>query len=451
MGDKQVKKMGKVTGHPLTRRIPLAYLLFIHAVILSFYFVLYITFSHVFSGGVVNRELFATSIPFAALGVLMRFSFLPSEALLGGLLTVVTANFISGISPLISLVGGFSLLSGYATGKYADLKGSMVKCTIFGSLLQVLFSSLLWYAFRGEAFTGTVLLSSLLAVVPGIGLLFLFLYLGEELFRISSPLKLMELCSESSPLLKVLREKAPGTFYHSINTAFIAEEGAIAMGANQVLCRVGGLYHDIGKVWKPEYYSENQFDTDNVHDTVSKDVSRFIIISHIDEGIKLAKKYRLGREVEDIMRTHHGNAPLYYYGSQKGKTPDRYPGPIPGTKEQVIVMLADGAEAVARSLREITEKELGRVVKYVINRAVSDGQLAKVDLGTDAISSLEEAVFRSLKVIYHNRIFYPSKGGFEERGQYDENLREKLPEKEADKHERTEGDAKKVPGDPKYH
>jgi len=451
MGDQVKRKRIRDQVTSSRRQIALLYLIFIEALIFLLFFIFSRGFSPLFPGVTFLKEPLVLSLPFGVLGMLFQISFPLLETALGVVLTVFTANVLAGFSPLVSIVSGVSLIVGCVAGNRGEKKGNLIPHALLSSLFQAVVASLAWFFFKGDTLLGTVMLVSLYSTVPGIGILFLLLYLGEEIFRIASPFKLMELCSESTPLLKALRKKAPGTFYHSINTAFIAEEGAIALGADHLLCRVGGLYHDIGKIWKPEYYSENQFDVDNVHEHVSRDISRFIIISHIDEGVKLARKHKLGREIEEIMRSHHGNAPLYYFSERGEKKRERYPGPIPGTEEQAIVMLSDAAEAVARSLRKVTVEELGRVVQYVVSRALKDGQLKEVRLNEKKWASLEESLFRSLQVIYHNRIFYPSKGGFEEQAKDDAPLFKKLSEKKESQDIPGQGDGERIPDEVKYH
>ncbi len=451
MGEQVKNKLFTYRGATSRKQASLLYLLFIEAFVLIIFFIFSWGFSPLFQGIQFLKEPLVLSLPFGILGILLHISFPLTETLLGVILTVLVANILAGYSFLITIVAGVSLVVGCVAGKGVEKKGKLIPHALLSTLFQAVVASLAWFFFKGDAFLGTVLLVSLYSTIPGIGILFLTLYLGEEIFRIASPFKLMELCSESSPLLKTLREKAPGTFYHSINTAFIAEEGAVALGVDHLLCRVGGLYHDIGKIWKPEYYSENQFDVENVHEHVSRDISRFIIISHIDEGVKLARKHKLGREIEEIMRSHHGDAPLYYFDEKGEKKRERYPGPVPGTEEQAIVMLADAAEAVARSLREVTIEELGRVVQYVVSRAIKDGQLKGVRFGEERRASLEESLFRSLKVIYHNRIFYPSKGGFGAQARDDAPLFEKLSEKKEGQDTPGKGDGEGIPDEVKYH
>lgn len=433
------------------RKNTLVFGLISQVVVFIFFFFLVKGFVLPSGGEARAKEILAASIPFVSLGILLKIAFDKSDIPFLLLLILITPLFVAGPSFFTFVLPLICLATGYAIAFSVKDRTQLTWVAILGAFSQIIINPTVWYMAYGEENLGKIFFSSLFLIVTGPGLLGILVYIGEEIFGLPTELKLMDICSEANPLLRTLRNAAPGTFYHSVNTAFIAEEGAMAIGANRLLCRAGGLYHDIGKMWKPEYYSENQFGEENVHDQISKDVSRLIIISHIEEGIKLAEKHGLGKSIEEIIRRHHGNAPLYYYDPRIRRELDRYPGPLPGSKEEGIVMLSDSIEATARSLTEMSEGELKKVVRFVIGRGVKDGQTAGVGFSERDLRILEEAFIKSLKIIYHNRIFYPSQDGMLLRGSDEAGLFEKLPPAPEAEDEAAEKDGERGPGGFEYH
>ncbi len=450
-------RSSKIWQYVGRRKNQLAYALLMQVVVFIFFYLLAKGFILPSEKGGQLREILSASIPYVSLGILLRIVFNTWDIPLVLPMIIITPLFITGPSLYTVSVILFSVAFGYILARYAEEKTKMIDrvqmiwMAIVGAFLQITINSTVWYMVYGEGNLGKVFFSSFFLIVTAPGLLTVMLFIADEVFAISTVLKILDVSNEASPLLRTLRNAAPGTYYHSVNTAFIAEEGALAIGADRLLCRAGGLYHDIGKMWKPEYYGENQFEDDNVHEQITKDVSRMIIISHIDEGIKLASKHGLGKNIEEIIRRHHGNAPLYYYDHRIRRESDRYPGPVPSTREEGIVMLSDSVEATARSLNDMSVGELGKVVQFVIERARKDGQLAGVVFSDRDLHLLEGAFVRSLKVIYHNRIFYPSQDGLLVGGADDAGLFEKPSEDKESKDEFAERDGKRGPGGIEYH
>ncbi len=242
---------------------------------------------------------------------------------------------------------------------------------------------------------------------------------AEYAFGYASDIRLMELGSTSHPLLSRLMIHAPGTFHHSMVVGTLAEAGAIAIGANPVLCRVAALYHDIGKIGKPQYFSENQAGEENLHDALSPGLSRTVILSHVKEGARLAREHGLGDRVVEIIEQHHGTSLLYYFLDKAKPMIDdrkaseemfRYPGPRPRTREAAIVMLADAAEATVRSLRNPSAREVGESVARIVNRAYLDGQLDECELTLRDLHVLDGAISRVLATLAHRRVDYPGSG-----------------------------------------
>jgi len=240
----------------------------------------------------------------------------------------------------------------------------------------------------------------------------------EKLFGYVSDITLMELGDLNKPLIKDLQIKAPGTFQHSLQVANLAEAAASEVGANALLVKVGALYHDIGKMNNPVYFIENQSTRYNPHDNLPFEESARIIISHVPEGVEMAKKHNLPDIIIDFIRTHHGTSRVeYFYRSYIKNFPEadvdenkfRYPGPLPFSKETAIVMMADTIEAASRSLKEPTEALLNELVDKLIWSKVEQGQLINADISFREVETVKEIFKKMLKSIYHVRIEYPDK------------------------------------------
>jgi len=213
--------------------------------------------------------------------------------------------------------------------------------------------------------------------------------------------------------------EAPGTFHHSLLVGTLAEAGSAAIHANPLLCRVAALYHDIGKLSKPEYYSENQSQSGNVHDLLTPGMSRIVILSHVKEGVRLAREYRLGDRIVEIISQHHGTSLLYYFldkakpmilERRASEEQFRYPGPKPRTREAAIIMLADAAEAASRSLRNPSPGEIGEMVTRIVNRVYLDGQLDECDMTLRDLHAVGKAFGTVLSAVSHSRVEYPEHG-----------------------------------------
>ncbi len=240
-----------------------------------------------------------------------------------------------------------------------------------------------------------------------------FEYLFGELTNFS----LLELSdSLNQPLLKRLAFEAPGTYHHSLVLSNLAGAAADAIGANQLLCRVGAYYHDVGKLVKPEYFTENQMMADNKHDILEPSMSRLVILNHIREGVEIAKKQGLSQKIIDFIEQHHGTSLIFYFYQKAleegalGDIPEesyRYPGPKPQTKETAIVMLADSVEGATRSLDEHTPTKIEEVVRRVVNNKFIDGQLDECSLSLREIETIGRTFSRVLSAMYHVRVKYP--------------------------------------------
>ncbi len=255
----------------------------------------------------------------------------------------------------------------------------------------------------------------LLFVVNGLAILFVqpLIYIFEKVFGLVSDASLLELSDTNSKLLRELADKAPGTFQHSLQVANIAEAAANAIGANTLLTRVGALYHDIGKMKNPVFFSENQASY-SPHDDLSSEVSAKIIIEHVLHGITLARKAKLPDRVVDFIRTHHGTTTvLYFYQQAKQNNVEvdieqfQYPGPKPFSKETAIVMISDGVEAASKSLKEPTAEKIIVFVDKIVQRLMDEKQFLEANITLREIETIKKVLVEKLISSYHLRVAYP--------------------------------------------
>lgn len=255
-----------------------------------------------------------------------------------------------------------------------------------------------------------------LFILCGLATLFVqpLIYIYEKIFGLVSDVSLLELSDTNTKLLKELSNSAPGTFHHSLNVANLAEASANEIGANSMLVRVGALYHDIGKMKNPTYFTENQSTGINPHDELSNRESARIIIDHALNGIEIAKKYNLPDRVIDFIRTHHGTSVVYYfYRNEKAKDENTdikdfsYPGPKPFSKETAILMMCDSVEAASKSLKEPTSTKINEFVENIINKQMKSGQFLNANITFKEIQSIKKVLKHKLANIYHLRIEYP--------------------------------------------
>lgn len=277
----------------------------------------------------------------------------------------------------------------------------------------------------------TVLLDSTKIILAGIfsGVLTLAIvpYL-ERSFNILSSFKLLELGDLSNPLLRDLSVKTPGTFYHSMMVAAVSEAAAEAIGADPIFTRVASYYHDIGKMKRPKFYVENQEGGENPHDKISPFLSALVILAHPKDGFEMAKKYKVPREIRDIMLEHHGTTFLaYFYNKAKSLDENvreddfRYSGPKPKTKESAIIMLADSIEAAVRSIEHKTYNNIEEMIRKIIFNKLEDGQLKDADLTFKDIETIIKVFTKTIIGIHHVRIKYPGQEKESEENKTDEN------------------------------
>jgi len=258
---------------------------------------------------------------------------------------------------------------------------------------------------------GYLVAGGVIAAVFALGLTLVF----ERLFNVATVVRLRELLDTGSKLLAQLFESAPGTYHHSLNVANLAAGAAQRIGANWLMARVGGYYHDIGKLLHPQFFGENRGELPNIHEDISPELSTKVILEHVQAGVTIARSYHLPPEVVDIIAEHHGTTVVQFFydkasAERANLSPDtfRYQGPKPHTRESSLVFLADGVEAAARSLPKVDKPALEGLIDTVVNARIADGQLAESQLTLGEIATVKDYFLTSLISFYHVRDAYPT-------------------------------------------
>ncbi len=372
------------------------------------------------SQGIILQTSFYYAIPFAIGAMLAAILFDMEIAILFSVATFILAGVLirDNISyPLLALVG--SLVASFR-GKQYRQRSTLLLTGVFvglGSLAIVVSADLI----NNTLFTARGGFDALMGFVGGImvgiivsGILPIF----ESLFNMATDIKLLELSDPNHPLLRELVVQAPGTYHHSVVVGSLAEEAAKNVMANDLFARVASYYHDVGKIYKPEYFIENQQDSVNRHDKLSPSMSGLILISHIKDGAELGREHKLPPAIIDIVKQHHGTSLIsFFYNKAKEQNNKshqevdendfRYHGPKPQGKEAAIVMLADSVEAAARTLGNPTPARLNNVVQRIVNHNFIDGQLDECDLSLKDLHIIVDSFVRILAAIFHQRITYP--------------------------------------------
>ncbi|MFH1783071.1 MAG: HDIG domain-containing metalloprotein [Candidatus Omnitrophota bacterium] len=344
--------------------------------------------------------------------------------LLNSRLALITTCFLSIIVGIISGsrldITGVSLVGG-VIGIFA-MKGVRRRSQVLQAGLSVGCANMSYFIAMGLIRAldfNTYIVESLFGLANGImsaiivtGVLPFF----ENAFKISTDISLLELSDLNHPLLKEMVIKAPGTYHHSLVVGNLAEAACEAIGANSLLARVGSYFHDIGKIDKSSYFSENQGMGSSNHDKLSPTMSSLIITKHVKNGVELASEYKLNRKIKDIINQHHGTGLVFYFFKRAlekkgdediGEESFRYPGPKPQTKEAACVLLADSVEAASRTLDEPTPSRIKGLVRKIINNKFIDGQLDECDLTLSDLERIAEVFTHILTGIFHTRVEYP--------------------------------------------
>jgi len=324
----------------------------------------------------------------------------------------VTLNSLS-IFIFLLVSGVVAAFSSRTISSRLSLYRPMIYIAI-ANMAAILFADM--YLLKGKFILlhlGEGVLNSILGSV----LFVLLLPLFEKLFDFCTDLTLLEQGNLNLPLFKEMAMEAPGTYHHSIVVGSLAEAAARVIGADPILARVGAYYHDIGKLKKPEYYIENQLGVKNPHDTLKPQMSTLIIISHVKDGVEMAKKMKLPKKLINIIEQHHGTTTIeLFYKKALDTSPDinedtfRYPGPKPKTKESAVVMLADSVEAAARSEKNITVTKLQKMLKDNIEKKFVDGQLDECPITRQDLVQVSTAFLSILTGVFHPRVEYDQSG-----------------------------------------
>ncbi|WP_438961920.1 HD family phosphohydrolase [Nonlabens sp.] len=354
-------------------------------------------------------------VPVCMLPLILKAFF---DARVGLFTHVITVLILSFIVPYAEEYLFLQIIAGIVTilSSSEIYKRANLFITVGQIVLIYIIAYFAFYAINQGGVTGWEWQKISYFILCGLAMLFVWplIYLYEKVFGLVSDVSLLELSDTNSKLLKELSNKAPGTFHHSLNVANIAESAANAIGANAMLTRVGALYHDVGKMVNPTYFTENQGSGINPHDDLDPEESAAIIINHTIKGIEIAKKNKIPDRIIDFIRTHHGNSVVYFfYKKAQLNNPDidivnyQYPGPKPFSPETAILMIADSVEAASKSLKSPTSITIDNLVDKIINKQVDEKQFINADITFKQIEIIKSVIKKKLASIYHLRIEYP--------------------------------------------
>ncbi|MCB9840195.1 MAG: HDIG domain-containing protein [Phycisphaeraceae bacterium] len=346
-------------------------------------------------------------------------------ALGAGIALLVSLLLSQAVAALILTLGGVAVaawqLQEIRERRTLIRAGVMLALCLGGGTLA---TSLVILPVSAESMTQALLDAAFLALggLTVAGMILFILPVLEKAFDITTGLTLIELRDPKHPLLRQLQQQAPGTYNHSLNVASISEAAADAVGADSLLTYVGCLYHDIGKMTKPEYFVENQAGGPNKHDRLSPAMSLLVIVGHVKDGLEMAREYDLPRAIEHFIEAHHGTTLVeYFYRRAVEQAKDgsesvpeelsyRYPGPKPRTREVAIAMLSDAVESATRTLSDPTPSRIDALVRSIANKRLMDGQFDDCDLTLRQLQAIVESVSKTVSAIYHGRIAYPGAG-----------------------------------------
>jgi len=358
------------------------------------------------------------AVPVALASVLLTIVFNSRIGLFGTLILAFTGGQMLGLDLEYTLATFFAGAFGIFSVRDIKNRGQFFVSAglVFIGYLLVLTASWLFLGTPTDLYGRELVFAGIGASITITASLFLWAL--ERAFDITTDLTLLELSDTNNQLLRDLSLRAPGSFNHSLQVANLAEAAADRIGAHSLLTRVGALYHDIGKMLKPEYFVENQRAGINPHDRLKPRMSALIIASHVKEGLEMGKEYNLPERVLKFIPSHHGTARIEYFyqkavgGSEENDSPVlesefRYPGPKPDSKETGILMLADSVEAASRSLDEPSHKRLKSLIDLLFRERIEDGQLDETDLTFQDLRLIKDTFLKMLMGIYHVRVKYP--------------------------------------------
>lgn len=357
-------------------------------------------------------------IPFACISILLSVLIDSKTSVTIGILNVIFISFIVKFSVDLTLIAMVNAVIVPMVLKRVQQRNDILYSSLLIGAINVVFTGAMGY-FLSTNVTSIInkaMLTGVSAIVSGI-LAIGILPVLENIFDVLTNIKLLELANPNHPLMRRLLLEAPGTYHHCVLVANLAEMAAESVGANPILARVASYYHDVGKLERPYYFKENQIGIVNPHDDMSPAMSSAIILSHVEDGVKLAEKYNLPEGITDVVREHHGDSlAKYFYITMRNKSenPDevneadyRYGGPPPRSKESTIIMLADGVEASVRSINKPNKKKIEEMVNNIIKSRIDENQFVNSDLTFKDLEKIRESFLKVLSGIYHERIEYP--------------------------------------------
>lgn len=355
-------------------------------------------------------------VPFAMLPLVVRVFFDSRTALYVHIITILLAGqMVADATEFVFL----QILAGMVA--VSSLKDMNARSQLVQSALFIFFVYALSFVAmelaRGVEIFNVDWAMLLIFALNAVALLFAYglIFIIEKMFGFLSEVTLVELSNINSPLLMEFSEKCPGTFQHVLQVSNLAVEVAKKIGANALLVRTGALYHDLGKMINPMYYTENQVGFNPLNDLPYEEAAQ-VIISHVREGVTIAEKHNLPYQIVEFILMHHGCSKVkYFYNSFKNKYPDKeideskftYPGPLPTTKETAILMMSDAVEAASRSLKSYDEENITKLVEAVVNGQIADGQFRNSPISFRDVEVAKKVFVEKLQNIYHTRIQYP--------------------------------------------
>ncbi|MBI5145250.1 MAG: HDIG domain-containing protein, partial [Candidatus Omnitrophica bacterium] len=364
---------------------------------------------------VIRQKWSVFFIPFSLIPMLATILFGDLETSL--LISLAGSLSIASIANNNYLLGILSLTSGVLGGVLvwgARRRMAVIRAGFLVGFLQIV--TLIFmerFHLQGGGRYVILFFNGIISSITVLGVLPVFEYLFKRVTNIS----LLEMADFHHPLLQQMMTAAAGTYHHSLVVGNLSEAACQAIGANALLARVGAYYHDIGKLTKPEYFSENQNITESKHSNLSPSMSKLVIMNHVKEGLELAKRYRLNPLLIDFIQQHHGTSLVYYFYRRALETLEddeeireegfRYPGPKASTRETAVVLLADSTEAAARAIKEPNPTKIEELVHKIINNKFIDGQLDECDLTLKDLEKISSVFIHILGGIYHSRVTYP--------------------------------------------
>ncbi len=403
----------------------------------------------VFSQGLgnINPQLTMYTVPLALGSLLTALLIDIHTAIVFSVITSLLAGIWLG-NPLYSVFTFTAGLTAAFSVIRCKRRSALWRAGLFVSLVCI-FTSVTINILNGKFLTIEAPVSAGLALLNGIIVTTLasaLLPLLEYSFKLTTDISLLELLDLNQPLMRNLLIMSPGTYHHSIIVGNLAESAAEAVGVNPLLVRVGAYYHDIGKMKMPEYFIENQAGLVSKHDKITPHMSGMVLISHVKEGMELAKQHKLPEAVIDIISQHHGTSLITYFYQKAKEQQDslsendfRYPGPRPQTRAAALVLMADAVEAASRVLTEPTPTRITTLVEKVINHFFIDGQLNDCELTLKDLQEIKKHFIYILTGMFHRRISYP---GFDFKN---ENFDKEQPKAQAAKQDKNKKDSSEDP------